>query len=98
MDISTIERSAEQGRVVVALCDDQGVGVEAFFNDIPGVIRCVGDTSDAQSLALPNCVEDQTIVASHLPAGGIDDVTGTSGQVVLEEVPETALTDEADTG
>ena len=73
-----------------ALHDDQGVLIEIFVSNVPGLVAGVLTTTDSQSLPLPKRVEHQAMMlADFLAIGSLDGTgdlpvnspTGTRGKV-----------------
>src|SRR5690606_24934126 len=85
-------------RVVLALCDDQGVGVGALAHHIPGRTAATALAADADSPALTQGVVRQPDVFAHRAPRGADDRAGCMRQVLLQEVAERPLADETDAG
>lgn len=83
---------------MLALANDQHVARQVLLQHVPGLFAGVLQAADAQALALADGVVHEAVVAAdHLAVGGLD-VAGLGRQVLLEEITETALADEADAG
>ncbi|CRQ69508.1 hypothetical protein PAERUG_E5_London_17_VIM_2_12_12_04056 [Pseudomonas aeruginosa] len=83
-------------RVVVALADQQHVALQVLAEHVPGIVAGFLETADAEALALTDGVVHQAAVATDdLAFGGLD-VARLGRQVLLEEIGEASLANEAD--
>ena len=84
--------------MIIALTDDQLVVFQVLGQYVPRVVARVFQTADAEPLALADGVIHQSMMVADDFAFGRLDLAGLGGQVLLEKVAETTLTDEADAG
>src|ERR1700730_6697700 len=92
------ERGAGHKRVVMPLHHDEHVTSPVLGGHIPGLLRMAAAAADLQAATLAECVERETLVGPEQFAFGRLDRTWRRSDKALEEFPEGALADEADTG
>src|SRR5262245_48227920 len=84
--------------MVMPLDRDQAIAAHVLGGDVPRFTDAFAAAADAETLALPDGVEHEALVASqHLPFGG-PDLSGVIRQVAVEELAERTLPDKADAG
>lgn len=84
--------------MIIALGDQQHIVRQVLVDHVPGRIVVIGEPAYAQPLALADGVVHQAAVLPEVFALQAVNLPRLRRQVLLQEIAETALPDEADTG
>ncbi len=97
VELSGAQAMLEQARVVIALDYHQDIAFQVLVGNVPGALRTT-DATYAKSLALSQGVVHQALVLAQYRALIVLHHPGLCRQVARQEILETTLTDEANTG
>src|SRR5690606_28218419 len=98
VDVAGVQAPGKQPGMIGALAHDQFVGFQILAQHIPGGFAFVGNTADADALALTDGVIHQPLVVpQHLAVIG-NDLAWAGGQILLQKIAEAPFTDKADPG